>query len=130
MICPGMKKRKPKEKEGLAKMEEDGGENDEEYEKMLKDVEDEVYAFVSVSLPAGVRRSNHIPTDLSESVYITEIASVRSFCIILSIFIACPDFAALIKRASPHLWCHRILTREGYSRTDNFKGVCIISLRL
>ena len=53
MICPGMKKRKPKEKEGLAKMEEDGGENDEEYEKMLKDVEDDVYAFVSSSFPGG-----------------------------------------------------------------------------
>ena len=86
MICPGMKKRKPKEKEGLVKMEEDGGENDEEYEKMLKDVEDEVYAFVSSSFPADVRSSNHTPADLLESVYITEIAPVRSFCIILSIF--------------------------------------------
>ena len=64
MICPGMKKRKPKEKEGLAKMEEDGGENDEEYEKMLKDVEDEVYAFVSDSFLADVRSSNHTPRGL------------------------------------------------------------------
>jgi len=76
MICPGMKKRKPKEKEGLAKMEEDGGENNEEYEKMLKDVEDEVYASVSTSSPAAVRRSNRTPADLLEPVYITEVAPV------------------------------------------------------
>ena len=49
MICPSMKKRKPKEKEGVAKIEEDGEENDEEYEKMLKEVEDEMYAAVSSS---------------------------------------------------------------------------------
>lgn len=76
MICPGMKKRKPKEKEGLAKMEEDGGENNEEYEKMLKDVEDEVYASVSTSSPAAVRRSNRTPADLLEPVYIAEVAPV------------------------------------------------------
>jgi hypothetical protein len=58
MICPGMKKRKPKEQEGLAEMEEDGGEDAGEYEKMLKDVEDEVYAAVSSPFPANVRRSD------------------------------------------------------------------------
>jgi len=61
MICPGMKKRKPKEKEGLAKMEEDVVEDDEEYETMLKDVESEVYAAVSSSFPASVRRPNDTP---------------------------------------------------------------------
>lgn len=55
MICPGMKKRKPKEKEGVVKTEEDGGENDEEYEKMLKEVEDEMYAAVSSSFPTRDR---------------------------------------------------------------------------
>lgn len=55
MICPGMKKRKPEEQEGLAEMEEDGGEDNGEYEKMLKDVEDEVYAAVSSSFPENVR---------------------------------------------------------------------------
>ena len=61
MICPGMKKRKPRKEEGLVKMEEGpvkmkevDGEDDEEYEKMLKDVEDEVYAVVSSSFPASI----------------------------------------------------------------------------
>lgn len=55
MICPGMKKRKPKEKEGVVKTEEDGGENDEEYEKMLKEVEDEMFAAVSSFFPTRDR---------------------------------------------------------------------------
>jgi H/ACA ribonucleoprotein complex subunit 2 len=54
MICPGMKKRKPKEIEGVVEMEEDSKENDEEYEEMLKGVEDEVYSTVSSSFPARV----------------------------------------------------------------------------
>ena len=58
MICPGMKKRKPKEKEGVVKMEEDDGENDEEYERMLKEVEDEMYTAVSNSFLTGDRCSN------------------------------------------------------------------------
>lgn len=48
MICPNMKRRKPKE--NADKMDKDGDEEDDDYRELYEEIRNEVFAIVSLDL--------------------------------------------------------------------------------